>query len=394
VSPPTLSICCLTANPARAAATLAGVRGLADEIVVAVDVSRGEQDLAPLQAVADRLFAIELDAYLEQVMVWLHEQCSADWILRLDDDEVLGRSLLERLPELMRARDVVQYWIARRWLHEDPGHWLDQWPWFPDFQGRLVRNDGQLWFPGLCHSSIALTLPARYLEDGIYHLVHLLSDRRERERKVARYHSIDPALRVTAADAQLSSYYVPEQHTDIRRAAVDPRDRPLIDAVLRGSTDLPTPLAPPDAERVSRAETQARWAERDFDESGYRARIEPVDVYRRLLVGDHRPFRVRVRNEGSEWWPGGEDRQPLIRVSYRWLAQDGTPLDGEGHRTVLSQPLAPGEECLVEMNVTAPAGAGRYMLAADLVHEHVRWFQCGSPPIEMVVAAAPDGPPL
>ena len=39
------------------------------------------------------------------------------------------------------------------------------WPWFPDFQGRLLRNDAQLWFPGLCHSSVALTMPARYLDE-------------------------------------------------------------------------------------------------------------------------------------------------------------------------------------------------------------------------------------
>ena len=391
LAPVALSICCVTASPSRAAAVLAGLREIADEIVVAVDVSDGEQDLTPLEAVADRLFQIELDAFPEPAMAWVHAQCSGDWILRIDDDEVLGASLLEQLPELMRARDVVQYWLARRWLYPDAGRWLDQWPWFPDFQGRLVRNDAQLWFPGLCHSSVALSLPARYLDSGLYHLVHLLSDRQERERKVERYRGIDATLRVTTADPYLSTYYLPELHPGAQSAAVDPRDRGAIDTTLAVLLEPQSHQVPaPHAQHPTRAEVQTHWAERDFDDAGYRATIQPIDVYRQLIADDHRPFRVCVRNEGTEWWPGGEDRRPLIRVAYQWLTPQGTTIEGEGHRTALPHPLAPGESCLVEMNVTAPPSAGRYLLAPDLVHEHVRWFQCESQQVEMLVTA-PDG---
>ncbi len=390
--PVALSICCVTASPSRAATVLSGLRQVADEIVVAVDVSGGEQDLTPLSAVADRLLQIEVDTFVEQTLAWLHAQCSADWILRVDDDEVLGVSLLERLPELTQARDVVQYWIARRWLYPNPEHWLEEWPWFPDFQGRLVRNDARLWFPGLCHSSVALALPARYLDDGLYHLVLLLADRQERERKVERYRRVDPGLRVTAADSHLSSYYLPERFPGARSAVVNPRDRDAISAVLAHPEEPRSlPAAAPPAQRFTRGEVQARWAERDFDESGYRATIGPVDVYRQLVANDHRPFRICVRNEGTEWWPGGgEDRRPLIRVAYRWLTPQGAAVESEGHRTTLPHPLAPGESCLVQMQVTAPAVCGRYLLAPDLVHEHVRWFQCESQPVEMLVTV-PDG---
>jgi hypothetical protein len=397
-----LSICCLTADPRRAAATLCRLRQVADEIVVAVDVTGGERDLTALGAVADCVFEVELDAFLESALTWLHAQCGADWILRVDDDEIVGADLLEQLPQLTRARDVVQYWLARRWLYPDRAHWLEQWPWFPDFQGRLVRNDGRLWFPGLCHSSVAIAGPVRYLDSGLYHLAHLLADRHERERKVERYRALDASLRVTSVDPYLASYYVPERHHGLSRAAVDPRDRPAIDALL-APADAHSPLPPvasascsasasrspsaSRARRVTRAEVQSRWAERDFDAAGYRARIEPVDVYRRLLAGDHRPFRVCVHNDGGEWWPGGEQRRPLIRASYRWLTPDRAPLEQEGHRTALPHPLAPGESCLVELAVTAPAIPGRYLLAADLVHEHVRWFQCDAPPLEMAVVA-------
>ncbi len=393
-----LSICCATAHPSRAAAALAPLRGVAEEIVVAVDVSSGEQDLAPLGVVADRLYEIEFDTFVESAMAWMHAQCSGDWILRIDDDEVLSAGLLEALPELVRARDVVQYWLARRWTYPDAGHWLDEWPWFPDFQGRLVRNDARLWFPGLCHSSVALTLPARYLDGGLYHLAHLICGREERERKVERYFAVDPALRVTGADPYLSAYYLPERHPNARTEAVDPRDGETIGAVLMESYESHprperAPTQVPAARRVGRAEFQSRWAERKFDDAGYRASIRAVDGYRRLTVGDHRPFRVCVSNEGPEWWPGGgEDRRPLIRVAYRWLTPQGNTVESEGHRTALPHPLAPGESCLVQMQVTAPPIDGVYLFAPDLVHEHVRWFQCDAQPVEMLVTT-PDGEP-
>ena len=39
---------------------------------------------------------------------------------------------------------------AAAFLDED--HWLSEWPWAPDHQNRLVRNDPVLWVPGLLHS--------------------------------------------------------------------------------------------------------------------------------------------------------------------------------------------------------------------------------------------------
>jgi hypothetical protein len=381
----------VTANPSRAAAVLAGLRQIADEIVVAVDVSGGEQDLSPLSTIADRLLEIELGTFAETAMAWLHAQCSADWILRIDDDEIVDARLLEQLPELMRARDVIQYWLARRWLCPDSRHYLDEWPWFPDFQGRLVRNDAQLWVPGLCHSSVALTLPVRYLDSGLYHLVLLQADCHERERKLERYRSVDETLRVTAADPYLETYYLPERRPDARTAAVDQRDHAALDsALLWLPPSSAQPPRTPRARRVARAEVQARWAERTFEDSGYAARIRPFDVHRRLIASDHRPFRVHVDNEGTEWWPGGEDRRPLIRVAYRWLTLDGEVVEAEGHRTPLPHPLAPGESCMVTMNVTPPSSAGRYLFAPDLVHEHVRWFGCESQPVEMIVVAEPE----
>ena len=262
----------------------------------------------------------------------------------------------------------------------------------PVLSGRLVRNDAGGGF-GAVPQQRRAHVPARYLDSGLYHLLHLRSSRQEREHKVERYRNVDAALRATAADPYLSSYYVPEQHPDALSAELDPRDWSTVDAVL-APADAALPLGPsaPRVQRVSRNEVQARWAERDFDDAGYGASIALVDTHRELLTDDDRRFRVCVRNEGSEWWPGGEDRRPLVRAAYRWLTPQGAIVDGEGHRTALPRPLAPGDSCLMALNVVAPPIAGRYLLAPDLVHEHVRWFQCRSEPVEVLVTAPSAAP--
>jgi hypothetical protein len=402
-----LSICCATAEPGRAAVALGALRGAAEEIVVAVDVSGGEPDLTPLGGVADRVLEIELGSFVESALAWLHGQCVGEWVLRIDDDELPDGRLLEALPELTRAGDVTQYWLARRWLYPDGGSWLEENPWFPDFQGRLVRNDARLWFPGLCHTSVTPARPARYLECGLYHFAHLLGDRGEREREVERLLAVDARLRESGSDRYLPDCYVPERRPGARRAEVDARDRAAVAGALRRlrgrGGDDPRGLATtgkgwgigegenrnggraPWARRVPMSEVHASWAAREIPDSAYRARIEPVDLYRSLVRDDCRPFRVRVHNDGEAHWPGGEDRRPLIRVAYRWLTPDGGLFEAEGVRTALPRPLAPGESGVVAMSVVAPATPGRYVLAPDLVHEHIRWFGCESEPVEMLV---------
>jgi hypothetical protein len=48
----------------------------------------------------------------------------------------------------------------------------------------------------------------------------------------------------------------------------------------------------------------------------------------------------------------------------------------DGHRSPFPAAVGPGEECIVAIAVTAPAEGGRYELGLDVVHEHVRWFEC------------------
>ena len=117
----TLSVCCLTSDPgARVAAILRQLRPVSDEIVVAVDSRLDPHRLGRYAEVADRLLRYEfVDSAEQAAFPGSPSQCTGDWILRIDGDEVVSPTLIERLPELTSARDVFQYWLPCRWLFPD-----------------------------------------------------------------------------------------------------------------------------------------------------------------------------------------------------------------------------------------------------------------------------------
>ena len=186
LAPVALSICCVTARASRAAAVPGSFARSPTRSWSRSTVWGRARSHAARQgsrpSVRDRARNLS-----ESAMAWIHAQCSG----RLDHAYRRrrgrrcepARAASRAHPGARRSPVLVSAALAL----PRPRHWLDEWPWFPDFQGRLVRNDAQLWFPGLCHSSVAPTLPARYLDSGLYHLVLQQPDRQERERKVERY---------------------------------------------------------------------------------------------------------------------------------------------------------------------------------------------------------------
>ena len=375
---PRLSVCCATADPgARVTEALRPLRQVADEIVVAVDSRVDPEGLGSYESVADRVVRFEFGSFVEQSLEWAASLCSGTWILRLDGDEVASTALTAALPRLIEADDVLQYWLPCRWIHPDGRRWFDEWPWWPDFSNRLVRNDSRLRFDGLAHTGASPDFPARYVEEPFYHLLCAVSSRAERERKVASYAGLDPTSKAPGSDRLLRHFYLPEDHATLEPVAIPEDDRPLVDASLRaGSGAAPTMSST--VRLFGRAEIDRFWAQRMLRETAYRATIEPVSSYRRMRPGDHRPFRVRVRNDGDTRWPGGHDRAPLIRLSYRWSSSAGTPIVADGFRSPLPAPLEPDETCIAPVIVAAPDDTGEYVLEVDLVHEHIRWFDCST----------------
>jgi tRNA (mo5U34)-methyltransferase len=366
----TLSVCCLTSDPgARVSAILRQLRPVADEIVVAVDSRLDPERLGRYADVADRLLRYEFVDSAEQAAPWLTAQCTGDWILRIDGDEVMDPALIERLPGLIRARDVFQYWLPCRWLFPDADHYLAQPPWH--FSGsRLVRNDpATIWHQGLSHGGFEAVFPSVHLSESFYHLSLLVHDRAYREAKVARYMSIASGHSRSVLETDLAAFYLPEQDQRFNIAAVPvpARDRAAIAEVLAASgEELPGP-SPEEIPMWSWSKIQRVWPRRTLAEDAYRGEIEMFERAPRLYGGQGRQVTVRVRNTGAEHWPG-LNREPRIKLSHRWLAPEG-PADGEWTDTWLPAGMAPGASALVPMAIEAPAIAGRHALELSLVHE-------------------------
>ena len=201
------------------------LRDVADEIVVAADSRAGQDDLDAYASACDRLLRIEYQLY-ERHLGWMHAQCRGDWILRVDGDELLAPALVRQLPELTRRRDVHQYVMPRRWLYPDGKHWLDELPWWPDYQIRLVRNDAQLRFRGADHTAAEPVRPALCLGAPAAALEFLTASIEHRENKVRRYDATAPDLVAPGGGVHAHRFYLPERYAEHEPVPLPRRKQP------------------------------------------------------------------------------------------------------------------------------------------------------------------------
>lgn len=354
------------------------LRDRADEIIVAVDSWVDPATLGPLVLVADRVVRYRFRPPVDRPRAWLAAQCTGDWILSIDGDEVPSAALLAQLPAMLADPDVLQHHLPRRWLFPDPDSWLAELPWWPDHQVRLVRNGPALAARSGVHGGMVAVLPNRPAEAPLYHLDCVLSPEDERRAKAERYEAERPDHRAFGGGSLNHTLYLPERTHSRAPEPVPDDDRVLIAHVLAGTTvavEAPDPeLVPlvPDEEIDALAPPAAGAA---LPDDAYAAGLALADHEdRRCAPGERRPVYVRVTNAGGVRWPWGLDQEPQIRLAHHWRRADGEMVRFEGLRSPLPVALGPGETTVVPMWVDAPAEEGAYLLDVDLVHEHVRWF--------------------
>jgi Glycosyl transferase family 2 len=412
-----LSLAIVTKNSARYVEPLlqAG-RAIADEIVVAVDRSSTDATEAICSRYADKLYRIGPIGVVEWVLAWLNVQCSGDWILRLDDDELPSASLVAALPRLLRDREVTHYWLPRRWLiGSDRANWIAQRPWWPDWQLRLFRNIPSIvYVPGSVHTSYMVQGASRFLSEGsIYHLDLVLHSEQERRAKVERYDRLAPGR------SQASFYLIPDELALLRRplAADDPPWSP--GAGQGGRRGLGAFFSPRAHQRggvarawsgspvdVSFADTrQAALQDCYASPELFAATLECPECPAVLRAGQPYWLELELRNDSPIAWPfrpssvSDQDAReqwlraaremyefqgsgwpvpglirPGVRVAYHWLRENGETYEFDGLRTDLLHTLRPGELTTIVAQVRPPAEPGRYILRWDLVIEHVSWF--------------------
>src|SRR5262245_36980210 len=365
--------------------------GFADEIVIGVDRSSTDSTEDVCAKYADKLFRLEPIGTSERALAWLNDQCSGDWILRLDDDELPSAGFVDALPRLMHDRNYTHYWLPRRWvIGEERSRWIAEHPWWPDWQVRLFRNIPSLVsFPGQLHTDYDVQGAGGYFSEGsLYHYALVERTEQERQQKMAQYERISPGN-------SKPWYYFPNESAVVTRAS------PTEDPPRYGASEPTVRPAHPRAASVAVTDVslaEMRRAEKkevDCPPDLFKATLDCSECPSVIVAGRLHPVELRLRNDSPFEWPSPGLGAPEILLSYHWLHSTREPHRSLGVRTRLPLTLRPGETLKVIADVLAPWQSGPYLLQWDPLIENVTWFSTQGwkgPEIEVRVARAPDDP--
>jgi len=207
---PTFGVVVLSRNGARLIGhcleSVAG-RGFAGEIVVCVDRETTDETADVARQYTSHVHLIDTGGTLESALPAMASRCSAEYLLRLDDDETLGGNWDPVLLEaLVRDNDFTHLIMPRLWLVPPGDRFIAGEPWFPDYQVRFFRNDPELirW-PAAIHEPMDIKGRGIFLLDRwIEHHDLAVHSRPERERKAQHYRRLRP-------EKHLSNLYLYEE---------------------------------------------------------------------------------------------------------------------------------------------------------------------------------------
>jgi peptidoglycan/xylan/chitin deacetylase (PgdA/CDA1 family) len=360
------------------------VRSFADEVVLSVDADSDPDTVAVARRYADDVAIVQLDGVPNPAYGWTAERATGDWILALDDDEVVAASMQEQLPSLL-AESVTHYHLPVRWIVRTEGGelaWIRQFPWYPNHATRLFRNlRGIFRHPPLLHGVWEVAGEGRALapsDASIYHLDLALKDRAEREAKRERYRrSALPGV------PTCEEYYLYEDYgSGLELVALDPVE-PAVASVLN---DTQGPGQPGDAGAplpvTAAAELDAHAADRSAEPPIWSAAYLDHDTPAELGTNRGHTVSLRVRNTSGGTWRSLGSVVGRVVISYRWRREDGSMAIPQGDITLLPEALPPGEEAEVVAGLWTPSDPGRYLLEWEVLCERVAWFSDrGVPPL-------------
>lgn len=347
------------------------VRPHVDEIVIAVDSEGDPATFEACEPVADRMLRFESPGFGASLITWILRQSSADWILRLDDDEIPSAALLGSLRSLTEDDEVTHVGLERRWLYPDASRFIDCFPWLPDYQLRLVRNVPGTWRAGgIVHAPLEVAGAGRLVPLALYHADLLLLDAAERRAKADRYERARPGLRLE--DFPTNAMYLPDDCDDLPTAPVPVDDSQLVEALCAPAsrTGAETRSLPPAVPR----EAIVRHDASPLPADAHKGMLTVPRERGTLPAGLACQVEVEVANRSSIAWPSSQAAASPVRIGHRWRRVGTNEVAVEGPRTLLSAPVAPGCSERLMVHVDVPATAGAWLLELGLLEEGVRWF--------------------
>lgn len=365
---------------------------VADELVICVNAASTDATLELARAVGDTVVSYEHTGNNEGSMDYCAHLATGDWILWLDDDDLLHRDFPERVAPLLEDRSVTHYWQPYRWLVDegDGLGWIRSFPWYPNPVLRLFRNLGGVYrHAALPHSAFEVAGDGRALDDdalAVWHTVFLIRDRQALKAKVERYRTLPISC---------EEYYLLDEARPLDVERVDP------DAILRPATPAARKEAARRSQRYGDRPRPVPFVDRATLHRSYARHRQGADIFAADYLHDRTPTQVAanhgistevtVRNTSGLAWRTSGTGPGRVVLSYHWEHDAAGILVRRGDLSLLPHAVEPGEAVTVVAGAWAPYEPGRYTLVWDLLAEEVNWFsERGVPPrgvpVEVVAA--------
>ena len=161
-----LSVGILTFNSERRIReVLDSVKGIADEIVV-LDSGSQDRTVEIAESSGARVFFRKFDNFVNQKNHLL-SLCRGEWVLFIDDDEVVSNELAEEIKRLKSEgapADGYYLNVLTNYL----GKWIRH-AWYPDWHLRLAKREKCRWVGDGVHESLKVNGKVGYLKGDLLH---------------------------------------------------------------------------------------------------------------------------------------------------------------------------------------------------------------------------------
>ncbi len=179
-----LSVAILTYNSeGKIEEVIRSVEGIADE-VVALDSGSRDRTLDILKSYGVKVYYREFDNFVNQKN-YLLSLATKDWVLFLDDDEVLTPELASSIAEELKSPSYDGYYLNR--LTNYLGRWIRH-AWYPDWQLRLAKREKCSWVGSEVHESLKVKGRIGYLKGELLHYSY--SSVSDHLQKIDRYSTL------------------------------------------------------------------------------------------------------------------------------------------------------------------------------------------------------------
>jgi hypothetical protein len=336
--------------PEEAVAWFTEARSVFGELVIFIDEKRVTPGtIERAQKVGTRVVRHQANTWYESNFGAMARACESDWVFVLDYDEQLSpewqqdgwRQILETTP-------FTHFWCPRRWTVPG-GRYIDDDPWWPDFQLRLLRNNLEgAAFPTQLHDIIHVPGPSACFRSlAIHHHVLQLVSRSQREDKVRSYEQLRPS-------GGLSHYYLYEDYA-------------------------PSQVAVPEAKELDLA-TEVVWMEKlsAHQIAGISLEVEAIPDH--VSVSELFWATAQITNHTDVAL--GAYPPFSVRLAYHWIERETRRVVVfEGYRSGLFPEIPARAKSRCPMMILAPNHPGKYILQITMVQEQVCWFEKVQPGI-------------